>query len=132
MVKVKLFRDGRYITQVLKIGELPSRDVEEQPINESVDPDYPLGLKLGELFDEEQQQEQNEGVRVLQVMPSSPAYGIIFRGDIITTIKSGNTSFEINSIEDFESSLKSFDTGDIILIIGIREGTNIFEPVEIE
>ncbi len=69
---------------------------------------------------------------MLRVMTSSAAYGIIFRGDIITKIKSGNKSFDINSIQDFESSLESFDTGDIILIIGIREGTNIFEPVEIE
>ena len=133
MLKVKLFRDGKYMTQIIKIGELPSREVEEQPTNESMDPDYPLGLRLGELSDETGQTEvQDEGVRVLQVMPNSSAYGIIFRGDIITKIKSGNTSFDINSIQDFESSLKSFDTGDIILIIGTREGTNIFEPVEIE
>ena len=133
MVKVKLFRDGKYVTQVIKIGELPSREVEEQPANETKDPSYPLGLKLGELSDEEtQSNSEGKGVRVLQVMPSSPAYRIIFRGDIITRIKSGNTSFDINSIQDFESSLKSFDTGDIILIIGTREGTNIFEPVEIE
>ena len=133
MVKVKLFRDGKYVTQVIKIGELPSREVEEQPTNETKDPSYPLGLKLGELSDEEtQSNSEDKGVRVLQVMPSSPAYRIIFRGDIITRIKSGNTSFDINSIQDFESSLKSFDTGDIILIIGTREGTNIFEPVEIE
>ena len=90
-------------------------------------------IELGELSDEEtQSNSEDKGVRVLQVMPSSPAYRIIFRGDIITRIKSGNTSFDINSIQDFESSLKSFDTGDIILIIGTREGTNIFEPVEIE
>lgn len=133
MLKVKLFRDGKYMTQIIKIGELPSREVEEQPTDESMDPDYPLGLRLGELSDETGQTEvQDEGVRVLQVMPNSSAYGIIFRGDIITKIKSGNTSFDINSIQDFESSLKSFDTGDIILIIGTREGTNIFEPVEIE
>ena len=92
-----------------------------------------MGLMLGELSDEgTKSDDKNEGIRVLQVMPSSPAYRIIFRGDIITRIKSGNTSFDINSIQDFESSLKSFDTGDIILIIGTREGTNIFEPVEIE
>ena len=133
MVKVKLFRDGKYVTQVIKIGELPSREVEEQPANEIKDPSYPLGLRLGELSDEETQSDnKDKGVRVLQVMSSSPAYRIIFRGDIITRIKSGNTSFDINSIQDFESSLKSFDTGDIILIIGTREGTNIFEPVEIE
>ena len=43
-----------------------------------------------------------------------------------------NVFYQINTIQDFETSLKSLDTGDIILIIGIREGTNIFEPVEIE
>tara|TARA_Y100001935_G_C17300772_1_gene509076 strand:- start:306 stop:1685 length:1380 start_codon:yes stop_codon:yes gene_type:complete len=133
MIKAKLFRDGRYITKIIKIGELPSRQIPEQPTFESIEPSFPLGLQLGELSDEQtQSDEERQGVRVLQVMSTSPAYGVIRRGDIITQIKSGNTSFDINSIEDFESSIKSFDTGDIILIIGTREGANLFEPVEIE
>ena len=33
-----------------------------------------------------QSDEEREGVRVLQVMSTSPAYGIIFRGDIITKL----------------------------------------------
>ena len=49
---------------------------------------------------------KDKGIRVLQVMPSSPAYRIIFRGDIITRIKSGNTSFDKFN-QDFETSLKS-------------------------
>ena len=52
MIKVKLFRDGKYVTQIIKIGELPSRQVQEQPTFESKEPSYPLGLKLGELSDE--------------------------------------------------------------------------------
>ena len=35
-------------------------------------------------------------------------------------------------IEDFIKIVESFDTGEIILIIGTRGGANIFEPVEIE
>ena len=112
---------------------MPSRQVQEQPTFETKEPSFPLGLQLGELSDEQTQSDvEREGVRVLQVISNSPAYGAIRRGDIITQIRSGDTSFDINSIEDFESSLKSFDTGDIILIIGTREGANIFEPVEVE
>ena len=131
-VRVKIFRDGKYVTQTIKIGVLPMTQTEVKPVDTKTETTYPLGIMLGELSDERTRSSTEEGVRVLQVMPNSPAYGVIFRGDIITKIKSGNTSFDINSIQDFESSLESFDTGDIILIIGTREGANIFEPVEVE
>tara|TARA_B100000214_G_scaffold165673_1_gene118831 strand:- start:5243 stop:6628 length:1386 start_codon:yes stop_codon:yes gene_type:complete len=131
-VRVKIFRDGKYVTQTIKIGVLPITQTEVKPVDTKTETTYPLGIMLGELSDERTRSSTEEGVRVLQVMPNSPAYGVIFRGDIITKIKSGNTSFDINSIQDFESSLESFDTGDIILIIGTREGANIFEPVEVE
>ena len=89
-------------------------------------------VHLASLQGEREPLEDTEGVRVLRVLSSSPAFGLLFRGDIITEVKSGNTSFNIASIEDFKNALDSFDTGDIILIIGNRNGTNIFEPVEIE
>jgi len=54
------------------------------------------------------------------------------KGDVITKITFKNKSFEITTLDSFVKTLESFDTGDIILIIGTRNGANLFEPVEIE
>ena len=51
--------------------------------------------------------------------------------DIITKITSKNKSFDVDDIEDFIKIVESFDTGEIILIIGTRGGANIFEPVKL-
>ena len=68
---------------------------------------------------------------MLEVTSNSPAFGQIFEGDIITKITFKNKTFDISNINDFIKTIESFDTGDIILIIGTRSGINIFEPVEI-
>ena len=112
------------------VGELPTaeRDLEVEP--KSRDLNYPLGLKLRSL-QEESEEEIKPGVRVLEVTSNSPAFGQIFEGDIITKITFKNKTFDISNINDFIKTIESFDTGDIILIIGTRSGINIFEPVEI-
>ncbi len=131
-VYTRIFRDGKYISLSIKIGEFPIQNntptQNKAPSNSSL----PLGLRLGNLKDEINPPENAQGIRVLEVTPFSAAYGILTRGDIITEIKSGNKSFNIESVQDFNDAINSFDTGDIILIIGNREGTNLFEPVEIE
>ena len=131
-VNARVFRDGKYISVNVKIGTFPNQESNETAPEVPKNPSLPLGLELGSLQDERELLEDTEGVRVLEVLSSSPAFGRLFRGDIITEVKAGNTSFKITSIEDFKNALDSFDTGDIILIIGNRNGTNIFEPVEIE
>lgn len=129
-VSTKLFREGRYQTLKIVVGELPTaeRDLEVEP--KSRDLNYPLGLKLRSL-QEESEEEIKPGVRVLEVTSNSPAFGQIFEGDIITKITFKNKTFDISNINDFTKTIESFDTGDIILIIGTRSGINIFEPVEI-
>ena len=83
------------------------------------------------MTDERDIEDSASGVRVVEVAPL-PAFGQIFEGDIITKITSKNKSFDVGDIEDFIKIVESFDTGEIILIIGTRGGANIFEPVEIE
>ncbi len=47
MLKVRLFRDGKYVTQIITIGELPSREIQEPVSSTKEEPSYPLGLMLG-------------------------------------------------------------------------------------
>ena len=51
---------------------------------------------------------------------------------MINKIVFKQTTFNLKTVGDFTDAINSFNTGDIILIIGTREGANIFEPVEIE
>ena len=130
-LKLRLFRDGEYKNLYVKVGELPSLNQAEPETREPEVPDYPLGLQLENLNDEDSN-EENLGVRVIQVTSNSPAFGEIFRGDIITKIKSSNITYDISNVEDFVDALDSFAVGDKIAIFGTREGSNFFVAVTVE
>ena len=84
-LKLRLFRDGKYKNLYVKVGELPSLSQTEPETKEPEVPDYPLGLQLKNLADEDSG-EENLGVRVIQVTSNSPAFGEILRGDIILSL----------------------------------------------
>lgn len=132
-VVAKLFREGKYMDINIIVGELPTPQEAVETKEEPKNSNYPLGMNLKEIDpDTKAPSDPEKGLRVLRVFSNSPAFGQIFEGDIITKITSKNKSFEITSLDSFIKTLESFDTGDIILIIGTRNGTNLFEPVEIE
>ena len=130
-LKLRLFRDGDYKNLYVKVGELPSLSQTEPEIKEPEEPDYPLGLQLENLT-EEDSNEENLGVRVIQVTSNSPAFGEILRGDIITKIKSGSMTYNISNVKEFVNALDSFAVGDKIAIFGTREGSNFFVAVTVE
>ena len=132
-VVAKLFREGKYMDINIIVGELPTPQEAVETKEEPKNPNYPLGMNLREIDpDTKAPSDPEKGLRVLRVFSNSPAFGQIFEGDIITKITSKNKSYEITSLDSLTKTLESFDTGDIILIIGTRNGTNLFEPVEIE
>ncbi len=126
-LKIKLFRDGEYTNLYVKVGELPTQDIPEPVNNVPDEPNFPLGLELENLDNEE-----IVGVRVVQVTRDSPAMGQIIKGDIITKIKSGNTTYDISKVADFKNALDSFAVGDKIAVFGTREGSNFFVAVTVE
>ena len=126
-LKIKLFRDGEYANLYVKVGELPTQDRPEPINNEPDEPNFPLGLELEDLDNED-----IIGVRVVQVTRESPAIGQIIKGDIITKIKSGNTTYDISKVADFKNALDSFAVGDKIAVFGTREGSNFFVAVTVE
>ena len=132
-VVAQLFREGALLYLDVTVGELP---VEETQVDTSIkeqESAFPLGLRLEELETGEQKRDISQGgLRVTQVFPNSPAFGQIFRGDVINKIVFKQTTFNLKTVGDFTDAINSFNTGDIILIIGTREGANIFEPLEIE
>ncbi len=83
-------------------------------------------------FCEENQKLSSNGFTFYGLSTASTTLIPFLFATFITKITSKNKSFDVGDIEDFIKIVESFDTGEIILIIGTRGGANIFEPVEIE
>ena len=77
-VNARVFRDGRYMSVNVKIGAFPDQETYETAPEAPKNPSLPLGLELGSLQDEREPLEDTEGVRVLRVLSSSPAFGVLF------------------------------------------------------
>ena len=78
-VNARVFRDGKYISVNVKIGTFPNQETTETATEAPKNPSLPLGLELGSLQDEREPLEDTEGVRVLRVLSSSPAFGLLFK-----------------------------------------------------
>ena len=63
---------------------------------------------------------------------NSPAYGQLFRGDVITQIKYKGKTFKISKISDFSAALESFSKGDKIAVFGVRNSSNIIVSLTVE
>ena len=132
-VRTKIFRDGKYRNINVRVGELPVDEVEQIEEESPQEPTYPLGIRLGELDKDQADIEMLEnGVRVLQVYFNSPAYGQLFRGDVITQIKYKGKTFKISKISDFSAALESFSKGDKIAVFGVRNSSNIIVSLTVE
>ena len=132
-VRAKIFRDGKYRNINVRVGELPVDEVEQIEEESPQKPTYPLGIRLGELDKDQADIEMPEnGVRVLQVYFNSPAYGQLFRGDVITQIKYKGKTFKISKISDFSAALESFSKGDKIAVFGVRNSSNIIVSLTVE
>ena len=112
---------------------MPVDEVEQIEEESPQKPTYPLGIRLGELDKDQADIEMPEnGVRVLQVYFNSPAYGQLFRGDVITQIKYKGKTFKISKISDFSAALESFSKGDKIAVFGVRNSSNIIVSLTVE
>ena len=132
-VRAKIFRDEKYRNINVRVGELPVDEVEQIEEESPQKPTYPLGIRLGELDKDQTDTELPEnGVRVLQVYFNSPAYGQLFRGDVITQIKYKGKTFKISKISDFSAALESFSKGDKIAVFGVRNSSNIIVSLTVE
>ena len=132
-VRAKIFRDEKYRNINVRVGELPVDEVEQIEEESPQKPTYPLGIRLGELDKDQADTELPEnGVRVLQVYFNSPAYGQLFRGDVITQIKYKGKTFKISKISDFSAALESFSKGDKIAVFGVRNSSNIIVSLTVE
>ncbi|HEX9736642.1 MAG TPA: trypsin-like peptidase domain-containing protein [Thermoanaerobaculia bacterium] len=112
-VKVKLFRDGKVLDREIELGERPSAvaaEIRRQPEEESAIEwlglqyqDLTPGLRASHGIPEDQQ-----GVFVVQVAPSSPLFE--------ETMRPGHVIVEVNGkavagVEEFESAVEAAPSG---------------------
>ena len=128
----KVIRDGKSITLKFILGKLPVDERTFIPAKTEISTD-PLGLKIEDLSNENSRPNDPEnGVLVLRVNNGSPAYGKITTGDILIGIRSKGKPYEFKDAASFESLIKSFSSGDKLLIEGRRNATRFFVAVTVE
>ena len=118
-VKIKIWRDGKYRTLTVEIGEMP----EEIAGTEKKSSEW-LGIKVASVHSDEARRlgvYEDEGVVIVEVDPSSvAAMSGIKPGDVIKKIG----RIEIKDMKDFEEAKKKYEKSKnpIILKIKQREG----------
>ncbi len=121
VVKLKVFRDGKYLTIPVKLGQRP----DDQPIAEKKEHEVKkLGIRVAD-FDQMMArrygfEENDTGVIVTYVDRTSQAYRKGIReGDLITSI--GQT--KVKSVRDYNKAIRKVKKGDI-LVIRLKKNLN--------
>lgn len=122
-------RDGKEITLVVKIGEMPANDsVEERERIFSVQ----TGVKVQEVTQEiarEAGLSEVKGLLITDVIPGSSADDRGLRsGDIILEANRK----EVSSIDEWENIIGQLEPGDTLLLLIFRSNRTYYVPVKIE
>jgi len=126
-VTLKLVRDRKEQTLGLKIGELPDENDATQQ-NEARDPE--LGLKVQRITPEAARRlglGSAKGVLVIEVQPNSPADQVgIEPADVIREVNQR----PINNVKEFERATRQGRRGDRILLLVQRGDNAVFFAVK--
>lgn len=112
-IKLKVFRDGKYLTITVRLDERP----DDQPKKEIAEKETEkLGITVANLTRDKARRygfEDEEGVLVTDVKQTSQAYRKGIReGDLITSINRKS----INSVREYDRIINKVKVGDILII----------------
>ncbi len=122
--KVKVLRDGKMRSLVVRIGELPAeaKAQEESPKKPVLKTDR-LGLQVSSLSAAQRKElEVSSGVLVEQVDDGAASAAGIMRGDVI--VKIGGKS--IDSASKYQKVIKDLKAGDSVPVLVERRGNPLF------
>ena len=128
--KLTIIRDGREKSLTVTLGLRPGEKELTETYQYGEKRFDLLGLKV-ETYESEEGAFANtkEGVRVIEIKPSSPADdGNIQRGDIIIEIGKNN----ISDKNDYDSKMAEYLEGDTIMLRVIRGGNPLYIAFEIK
>ncbi len=129
--KVKVLRDGKVRTLVVRIAELPAEEdkASDEPFKPHKTKSDRLGLQVIGLSSAQRKElEVSSGVLVEQVDEGAAASAGIMRGDVI--VKIGGKS--IDSTKQYSKVIKELKAGDSVPVLVVRRGNPLFLAMRIK
>jgi serine protease Do len=122
--KIKVLRDGKVRSLVIRIGELPEEEKaqDEKPKQQKLKSDR-LGLQVSDLSAAQRKElELSSGVLVEQVDSGAASAAGIVSGDVI--VKIGGK--KVDSVAQYHKLIKALDSGDSVPVLVVRHGNPHF------
>lgn len=128
---VEVMREGKEITLVVKIGEMPTLEEEGEFLEEKV-LSVQTGLKVEVVTSEvakELELPRVKGLVISEVIQGSTADDMGLRpGDVILEAN----RIEVSSVEKWEEVISRLEPGDTLLLLVFRSGRTYYVPIKVE
>jgi len=128
---VEVVREGKEISFVVKIGEMPTLEEEGEYPKEKVF-SVQTGLKVEAVTSEvakELELPQVKGLVITEVIPGSSADDMCLQpGDVILEAN----RIEISSVDEWEELINKLEPGDTLLLLVFRNGRTYYVPIKVE
>ena len=128
---VEVMREGKEITFVVKIGEMPTLDEEGEYLEEKV-LSVQTGLKVEAVTSEvakELKLPWVKGLVITEVITESTADDMGLQpGDVILEAN----RLEVSSVEKWEEVISRLEPGDTLLLLVFRSGRTYYVPIKVE
>ena len=128
---VEVVREGKEISFVVKIGEMPTLEEEGEYPKEKVF-SVQTGLKVEAVTSEvakELELPRVKGLVITEVIPGSSADDMGLQpGDVILEAN----RIEISSVDEWEELINKLEPGDTLLLLVFRNGRTYYVPIKVE
>jgi len=128
---VEVVRDGKEISFVVKIGEMPTLEEEGEYPKEKVF-SVQTGLKVEAVTSEvakELELPHVKGLVITEVIPGSSADDMGLQpGDVILEAN----RIEMSSVDEWEELINKLEPGDTLLLLVFRSGRTYYVPIKVE
>lgn len=130
-VNIEIMRDGKVINFIVKIGEMPTVEEEEEFPKEKVFP-VQAGIKVKVVTPEIAKEvglPWVKGLLITEVIPGSSADDMGLQpGDVILEAN----RIEMSSVDEWEEIINKLEPGDTLLLLIFRHGRTYYVPIKVE
>ena len=129
---IEIVRNGETISFVVKIGEMPTVEVEGSESPKEKVFSVQTGLKVESVTTEvakELELPWVKGLVITEVIPGSSADDMgLQRGDAILEAN----RIEMSSVDEWEELINKLESGDTLLLLVFRNGRTYYVPIKVE
>jgi len=130
-VNIEIMRDGKVINFIVKIGEMPTVEEEEEFPKEKLFP-VQAGIKVKVVTPEIAKEvglPWVKGLVITEVIPGSSADDMGLQpGDVILE----TNRIEMSSVDEWEEIINKLEPGDTLLLLIFRHGRTYYVPIKVE